>query len=564
MQTHSVEPAGDDVATATLDNSDGQSQQLGTHASHRLDAAKLPTGEANTSTPLPYQLTINRREDSAAGNSQHDFAEPNPSSPRDYSRLHDRGNILESRSHSPTSQIASFDGIADDLDDATKAAIFAAQNEHGTRVRMSKSTGAPDHPNRNSSPLAQSPVPTLPRQTPKSRISDSSAKKPVSKKRRLNTDGTRKAVQRSSISATPRSASPANALMSGETSEVDSDIDETELYCICRRPDDHTWMIACDGCEDWFHGKCVNIPKEDEGLVDNFYCPNCDLQGKGHTTWKAVCRYGPCRNPARLKRGQESKYCSDSCGSAFMKEQLRRVGNISPESVKKQSVEHESEIDLGPLGGRLRSLEVQALANASITAENFHKLGSMAAITPPPSVTVEEDAADISDNKESTFTSADLQRLQEIQRQKEALRHRRALLKEKEAFVTMVKDRAKKAAEVAKVKDQCGFDSRLSWDDWQFECWRYSAEGVAAFRKGELSNGSDSDQLNEGLCTRRRCNRHSGWQKLVLHDVRFEEADGVDEMRRIDLEEQSIRLRAARRAPSRTEDFEVGTVEMVG
>ena len=38
-------------------------------------------------------------------------------------------------------------------------------------------------------------------------------------------------------------------------------------------------MICCDSCEDWFHGKCVNITKamgqqmEESGI--EWTCPNC-------------------------------------------------------------------------------------------------------------------------------------------------------------------------------------------------------------------------------------------------------------------------------------------------
>lgn len=56
--------------------------------------------------------------------------------------------------------------------------------------------------------------------------------------------------------------------------EDESDVENPdELFCICRRPDNHTWMIACDGgCDDWFHGKCVNIEQEDEELIDRYIC----------------------------------------------------------------------------------------------------------------------------------------------------------------------------------------------------------------------------------------------------------------------------------------------------
>lgn len=38
-------------------------------------------------------------------------------------------------------------------------------------------------------------------------------------------------------------------------------------------------MICCDSCEEWFHGKCVNITKamgqqmEENGI--EWTCPNC-------------------------------------------------------------------------------------------------------------------------------------------------------------------------------------------------------------------------------------------------------------------------------------------------
>lgn len=51
------------------------------------------------------------------------------------------------------------------------------------------------------------------------------------------------------------------------------------LWCICKQPHNNRFMICCDGCEDWFHGKCVNITKamgqamEEQGI--EWRCPNC-------------------------------------------------------------------------------------------------------------------------------------------------------------------------------------------------------------------------------------------------------------------------------------------------
>ncbi|KAH9497772.1 Death-inducer obliterator 1 [Dermatophagoides farinae] len=60
-------------------------------------------------------------------------------------------------------------------------------------------------------------------------------------------------------------------------SNFDSDDDPEKLWCICRQPYDDRFMIGCDLCEEWFHGKCM------EKLGEDWYCPSCreDLNNKG-------------------------------------------------------------------------------------------------------------------------------------------------------------------------------------------------------------------------------------------------------------------------------------------
>lgn len=54
-----------------------------------------------------------------------------------------------------------------------------------------------------------------------------------------------------------------------------------ELHCICQKPDDHSFMIGCDQCEGWFHGKCVNMTKAKAKKAPHWICPNCeDLKKK--------------------------------------------------------------------------------------------------------------------------------------------------------------------------------------------------------------------------------------------------------------------------------------------
>lgn len=75
--------------------------------------------------------------------------------------------------------------------------------------------------------------------------------------------------------STPNHGSPAPSFRRSNTREQDGDEgDEDEtLFCVCRKPDDHTYMIGCDGgCEDWFHGRCVHINEKNGKLVDKYIC----------------------------------------------------------------------------------------------------------------------------------------------------------------------------------------------------------------------------------------------------------------------------------------------------
>lgn len=120
-------------------------------------------------------------------------------------------------------------------------------------------------------------------------------KKPAAKKRKLNAqdgdgaEGRRSNTPSSRASKTPGSRKQGSASVAGspppddkkknangagaDDAEDEDYEDGDEVFCICRKPDNHTWMIGCDGgCEDWFHGKCVNIDPRDAELIDKYIC----------------------------------------------------------------------------------------------------------------------------------------------------------------------------------------------------------------------------------------------------------------------------------------------------
>ncbi|KAK6200253.1 uncharacterized protein RJT21DRAFT_114679 [Scheffersomyces amazonensis] len=96
------------------------------------------------------------------------------------------------------------------------------------------------------------------------------------------------------------------------------DLNSEELFCICRKPDNGEMMVQCDGCEEWFHFKCMKLKQENSNLIAKFFCKFCDWQNTGVTLWKRKCRVSWCKDPIR----NDSKYCSDEHGKLFMKELL--------------------------------------------------------------------------------------------------------------------------------------------------------------------------------------------------------------------------------------------------
>ncbi|KAK4508269.1 hypothetical protein PRZ48_002007 [Zasmidium cellare] len=478
--------------------------------------------------------------------------------------------------------------------DASVKAVSALKNEHGLR----------QSPLRESSvPVPTTEVPETQSTVPKKRPAPAKTKKgtattmkkaPPSKKRKVEpkrstTPSSSRAskvptFKGSSAKGTPANSSPAPSARSysaepnedpyDDEDEDMEDISDSDVYCICRKPDNGTFMIGCDGtCDDWYHGKCVGIEERDKNLIDKYICPSCEKSGKvGQTTWKRMCRRGGCRQPARVgktKNGSKgSKYCSDECGLQYYREMVARSrGREDPlkhrSSRRKPSIaEYEhgaADDDLGARGGALSAGEVKALLNVSNTADDFRKLGD-GVLSPPATPDGKEQ-----DKKGSEYTESEQEALKRIAGEKEEARHRHATLKDRLKFVTMVKQAASRvvAEKELKSKDYCGYDPRLEWTEDRFLEWRKSEAGQQAFQQDTLPPPSSDDAETPAICDRKKCARHHDWNKLAVDDLRFEMQDNGDRMRGLDREEREIKERAAMRAKAGKIEGE-GTVEVHG
>ena len=48
-----------------------------------------------------------------------------------------------------------------------------------------------------------------------------------------------------------------------------------QTYCFCNGPYTGAFMVQCDRCKDWYHGKCVGVtPKQAKGM-DLYICAGC-------------------------------------------------------------------------------------------------------------------------------------------------------------------------------------------------------------------------------------------------------------------------------------------------
>ncbi|KYQ88552.1 PHD zinc finger-containing protein [Tieghemostelium lacteum] len=70
---------------------------------------------------------------------------------------------------------------------------------------------------------------------------------------------------------------------SSSSSESDSDVEERgdRLYCLCQKKyDPNQFMIACDKCDEWYHGECVNISEKDAKKIKSYLCIKCKRKEK--------------------------------------------------------------------------------------------------------------------------------------------------------------------------------------------------------------------------------------------------------------------------------------------
>ena len=56
---------------------------------------------------------------------------------------------------------------------------------------------------------------------------------------------------------------------------TDQDVEDSKIYCFYKKTWDHQFMIQCDVCQEWYHGKCVDVTQTDALNIDKYKCSAC-------------------------------------------------------------------------------------------------------------------------------------------------------------------------------------------------------------------------------------------------------------------------------------------------
>lgn len=108
-------------------------------------------------------------------------------------------------------------------------------------------------------------------------------------------------------------------------------------------------MIACDSCEEWYHGDCMNISEKDAKLIIQYICIRCHEEGSTlQTRWKTKRDEGAGANTnteerksrKRKERGESKndkkmKKCGD-CMGCYRTEDCRRCEACTRKSKHKE------------------------------------------------------------------------------------------------------------------------------------------------------------------------------------------------------------------------------------
>ncbi|XP_035500787.1 CXXC-type zinc finger protein 1 isoform X1 [Scophthalmus maximus] len=199
------------------------------------------------------------------------------------------------------------------------------------------------------------------------------------------------------------------------------------VYCICRKPDINCFMIGCDSCTEWFHGKCVGVSEKAAKAIRVWYCPSCrdrdsslEIKYRPKKTKENEEKdAGPERDDIPEEDGSPTPQLrSDRRRSSQIKRSARMCGECDACLRTEDCAQCDFCKDMKKFGGpnkirqkcRLRQCEVRARKMLRVRDEEMSRSGSRLRGLPrrgPGNLTEEEDEEE--DDEEGVFSESELE-----------------------------------------------------------------------------------------------------------------------------------------------------------
>ena len=108
---------------------------------------------------------------------------------------------------------------------------------------------------------------------------------------------------------------------------------KVKTYCVCQCDGtDGRFMVACDGCNNWFHPSCIGTTKQEVEKIKNFYCPKCREERSG----------GPTPTPASSSSSSSSASASaggDSKGNPDAGKLSKPISDVIGDVILSEKIE---------------------------------------------------------------------------------------------------------------------------------------------------------------------------------------------------------------------------------
>lgn len=301
------------------------------------------------------------------------------------------------------------------------------------------------------------------------------------------------------------------------------DLNSEELYCVCRKPDEGELMIACDGCEEWFHAKCMNIRPELSNLIAKFYCKFCVWKGEGVTLWKRKCRLDYCYEPIK----EHSKYCSHEHGKEYMRLLLLESSLLDQGVIKRVLTHVGNDVDkLHSLGSEFPELE-----EVKAFRQDETKLDQLPQAVREQVESLQRKIDGVKQQKQMQIQEQE--RLQSVKENAKVINEKLSALifpdaeDEKQTKTKSKKGKQKKRVDLCFCsKGEHSLIQEIASSDEMLEqiaakVKKRISEDSEEEEDEEEANNDDPDWFQKQVCIRdkKKCYRHNGWWNLFYDDT---------------------------------------------